>query len=137
MLEVKVTIEAPALTEALQHLATAMSGAAHATTVVASQLPLVSEPVSAQEPAPATPAPVQAPVTAPLEEAPPISTPPVAAPTYKLEDLQRAMAPLFDAGKQQAVRDAVTGMGYATLFEIPAEKYGELAAILRGLGAQI
>lgn len=119
MLEVKVTIEAPALTEALHHLAIVLegngkSGRSSAAPVAESQEVPPTHTPPAVEPAP-----------------------PVAAPTYKLEDLQRAMAPLFDAGKQKEVQEAVTNMGYATLFEIPAERYGALAATLRGLGAQI
>ena len=97
-------------------------------------------PVAESQEVPSThtpPAAEPAPMAEPVQTPPPAAAPPVAAPTYKLEDLQRAMAPLFDAGKQKEVQESVTNMGYATLFEIPAERYGALAATLRGLGAQI
>ena len=89
MLEVKVTIEAPALTEALHHLAIVLEG--NGKSGRSSAAPVAES-----------------------QEAPPTHTPPAAEP-----------APM------------ATNMGYATLFEIPAERYGALAATLRGLGAQI
>lgn len=133
MLEVKVTIEAPALTEALRHLAIVLEGNGKSGRSSAAPVAESQEVPSTHTPPAAEPAPMAEPEQTP----PPASAPPVAAPTYKLEDLQRAMAPLFDAGKQKEVQEAVTNMGYATLFEIPAERYGALAATLRGLGAQI
>ena len=84
MLEVKVTIEAPALTEALHHLAIVLegngkSGRSSAAPVAESQEVPPTHTPSAVEPAP---------MAEPEQTPPPASAPPVAAPTYKLEDLQ-------------------------------------------------
>lgn len=135
MLEMNITIKVPDLASAINRLATAIGGRKienQSETVALNPVPTKTPEAPISLPVQTTPAPaVSTPTPAPI---PPI---PTAAPTYKLEDLQQAMAPLFDAGKQKAVQDAVTGMGYTSLFDMPTERYGELATILRGLGAQI
>jgi len=87
-------------------------------------------------PGPETPpAPVPIP---PGPETPPAPVPVAApAPTYTIEQLQRATAPLIDAGKLSAIQGLMQSMGIASLFDLPKEQYGEFAEALREMGAQI
>jgi hypothetical protein len=73
--------------------------------------------------------------------APPPMTPPptipTSAPTYALDDLMRAGSALADAGKREAVVALIGEFGAASMLQVPPERYGEFAARLRGLGAQL
>lgn len=86
---------------------------------------------------PVSPAvPVLQPAAVPA--APPVSTVPLAAPpTYDVETLGRAAAPLAAQGKQQELYALIHSFGVQALTQIPPERYGELALKLRELGAQI
>lgn len=76
--------------------------------------------------APTAPAPVSVPTAAP------------SAHTYTLEELARAGAALMsDPAKAPAVMALPAQFGVKTLQELPAERYGELATALRGLGANV
>lgn len=88
-----------------------------------------------------TTAPKQAqsvPITAPTQSTPVVQPAPTAQPIpYTLEQLALAAAPLIDAGKGKELTDIVQGFGVVSLQQLPAEKYGEFATSIRGLGAQI
>lgn len=100
---------------------------------------------SAPPPTPPTPptpfpAPPQQPLVASAAPAaPPMAAPvlPTSTPTYTLDDLMRAGSSLADAGKREAVVGLITQFGVPALTQIPPERYGEFAAALRGLGAQL
>ena len=77
--------------------------------------------VSAVPVAPATPAPV----------------PTAAAPTYTVEEMQLACAPLMDANRMGALQAVCAKYGASSLLDIPKEQYGALAADLRALGARL
>lgn len=90
--------------------------------------------VKAPEPlAPAPPAPISIPTTTV-----PVAVPVAAPATYGLAELQRACAPLMDAGKTQDISSLLrNSFGVEYLAYLPVEKYGEFATALRGMGAQI
>lgn len=80
--------------------------------------------------------PVQQPAAVPA--ASPISAVPLAAPpTYDVEMLGRAAAPLAAQGKQQELFALLHSFGVQALTQLPPERYGEMALKLRELGAQI
>lgn len=83
--------------------------------------------VSAVPVAPATPAPTP----------PPAPVPTAAAPTYTVEELQMACAPLMDANRMGALQTVCAKYGASSLLDIPKEQYGALAADLRALGARL
>ena len=87
--------------------------------------------VSAVPVAPATPAPTSAP------PAPPAPVPRADAPTYTIEELQLACAPLMDANRMGEIQSAIAKYGATSLLDIPKEQYGALAADLRALGARL
>ena len=68
--------------------------------------------------------------------APPI-VPTVSAPTYTLEELQVACAPLIDANRMGDLQSVIAKFGATSLLDIPKEQYGALAADLRALGARL
>lgn len=77
------------------------------------------EPEKAPE-APAAPDLAPAPVEAAPEPAP--------APVVKFEDIRAKLMALAKAGKRDEVQKLINGFGYASLKEIPAEKYCSLMA---------
>ena len=83
--------------------------------------------VSAVPVAPATPAPTP----------PPAPVPRAAAPTYTIEELQLACAPLMDANRMGEIQSTIAKYGATSLLDIPKEQYGALAADLRALGARL
>lgn len=107
-----------------------------------------TEPVTTQ-PAPSpAPAAAKAPIfTAPVPTtSAPAATPaaPVASPspektepTYTLEQLSAAAAPLMDAGKITELCAILKDLGVPSLQQLPTDKYGEFAAKIKALGAQI
>lgn len=83
--------------------------------------------VSAVPVAPATPAPTP----------PPAPVPRADAPTYTIEELQLACAPLMDANRMGEIQSTIAKHGATSLLDIPKEQYGALAADLRALGARL
>ena len=167
MTEIKVTINAPELSEVLGALARALSGThscecgdtyeaetassnanANDRTFVRSvcdgtesssaQADGVAFPtVPTREPTNATPA--QTPV-APASApvvAPAQTVVPTGAPTYTLDAIARAGTALLDAGKMNELTELLKKYGADTLVTINPTYYGAVAADLRALGAQI
>lgn len=83
--------------------------------------------VSAVPVAPATPAPTP----------PPAPVPRADAPTYTIEELQLACAPLMDANRMGEIQSTIAKYGATSLLDIPKEQYGALTADLRALGARL
>ena len=83
--------------------------------------------VSAVPVAPTTPAPTP----------PPAPVPRADAPTYTIEELQLACAPLMDANRMGEIQSTIAKYGATSLLDIPKEQYGALAADLRALGARL
>lgn len=86
-----------------------------------------------------TTSPAQQPVQQTFAPVQPAAADPVqtAAPTYTLDELCMAAAPLMDAGRQQELMDLVARFGIVSLPELPPERFGEFATALRAMGAQI
>lgn len=100
-------------------------------------------PAAQQATPPAVPATVPttpaAPPAAPVVPAAPATVPavPTAEHTYTAEELQVAAVTLVDKGMMTQLQSLLAQFGVSALPELPAEKYGEFATALRGLGAQI
>jgi hypothetical protein len=136
---IKMTIEATP--EQAKKIADILSAAESP----AAPAPVVFSPAPAQLPSPpplpVAPAPLPVTVTMPVQ--PPVQTPapvsvPVAAPpTYDLDSLSRAAAPLMAQGRQVELVGLLKQFGVASLTQLPPTCYGDFATALRGLGAQI
>lgn len=115
--------------------------AAPAAPVVPAMLPNPAEPVAPM--ASAQPASAPAPAPAPAAQATPIvpATPAVPLATapqqYTLAELQKAVMPLFDAGKMAELQQVLAKYGAQDLTKVPTEQYGALAADFRALGARL
>jgi len=145
---IKITIEVPGAAPALLEQLTAMLGLAATTAEPPGVAPAAEGPApypAAQQQAPTVPPAQyipQVPYPPPLLQppvAPPTTAPtlPTNAPTYTLDDLMRAGSSLADAGQREAVVNLIAQFGAPALAQIPPERYGEFAAALRGLGAQL
>ena len=159
MLEAKITITVPDLSEAINHLAdalTARSGtssrrnkevtaqpekAASAPAVAVSDACPVDVPCKPENTPPAVPDTPPVPVTsaaaapAPAPAPAPDPIPSVPAPT--LEQLSTAGAALMTSGKMGDLRNLLLSFNVQALTQLPSEKYGEFAEGLRKLGANI
>ena len=121
--------------------------AAPAAPVVPAMPPNPAEPVAPM----ASAQPASAPAPAPAAQAPPIvpatpAAPPTPAPAvplatapqqYTLAELQKAVMPLFDAGKMAELQQVLAKYGAQDLTKVPTEQYGALAADFRALGARL
>lgn len=157
MMEIKVTITAPEITDAINNLAAAMGKAApvipapvqtaEAPAQTAPVAPVAAAPVQAAPVTPVTPAPAQtnpapaqtAPVQAPAAPAPaPVQPAPVAAnngPRYTLEQISRAGAALADQGKIPQIIALLGKYGVQTVNQIKPEHINAVAEELKALGA--
>lgn len=90
-------------------------------------------------PVPSVPsvAPATTAIAAPVAPTTPAPVPTAAAPTYTVEELQLACAPLTDANRMGELQAVCAKYGAASLLDIPKEQYGALAADLRALGARL
>lgn len=158
MFEVKVTIESPALVEAMNNLASAIVSGM---TVKVPEVKAVAQPVQNQQTAPAAPTqevpqtPVQtqpimnvptaapaptAPTQAPVQQTPVAPTQPAqqAAKTpITLEAISRAGAALVDQGKMQQIMGLLSKYGVQAITQLQPNTYEAFAAEMRTLGAQI
>lgn len=144
-------IEAPDLTAALNNLAEALKGrsvpvlaTSEATThceavpvqLTETPVPPVEMPKVAPAPAPqqtSAPAAVAAPTPVPVE-------PPAAAPVkkvYTFEDIIAAGSQLLDMNKMPQLMELLKGYGVQAVTQLKPEQYADVAAGLRGLGANI
>ena len=90
----------------------------------------ISRTITPDEPLPKPPA-------APVTPATPAPIPTAGAPTYTVEELQLACAPLMDANRMADLQQVLTKFGATALQDVPKEQYGALAADLRALGARL
>lgn len=148
MFEVKVTIVAPELTQAINNLAAAVAGTP----------PTQGQPQPAPQPAPgpiANPTPSPAAPGAPAGAAQSGIVPgaamtgptaghsnqtgvPVAgAPQYTLDQIMKAGGTLMDAGRVNELTGLLANFGVRALTELNPAQYGAFATALRGMGAAI
>ena len=159
MFEVKVTIESPALVEAMNNLASAIVSGM---TVKVPEVKAVAQPVQNKQTAPAAPVqqptqeapqtPVQtqqfmnaptaapaptAPTQAPVQQAPVAPTQQTAKTPITLEAISRAGAALVDQGKMQQIMGLLSKYGVQAITQLQPNTYEAFAAEMRTLGAQI
>lgn len=162
MLEIKVTIEAPALTEALNNLAVSFGkgGAEKAPALKANEIPATQEPSTEDAPAmnstiytafpmpPTQQSPVNpvlqtptTPVQQTATQAQQVSMAPAPAQTQAapitLDAISRAGAALVDQGKMQQIMALLGKYGVQAITQLNANAYEAFAADLRALGAAI
>lgn len=97
----------------------------------------VAAPVEAATPAPVSPAPASpAPVTAAPTPAP---TPAADAPAkvYTFDDITKAGSQLLEMNKMPQLMELLKGYGVQAVTQLRPEQYADVAAGLRGLGANI
>lgn len=156
MMEVKVTICTPDLSEAIKELAAALAGKGkplEAPGVSAEDkdvLKAAPAPVAQPTPAPAAPVPVAqaAPVVPTPTPAPAAPAPAAAAPApavqtatpakaYTLDDIANAMAALIDEGKMAACMETIRKYGVPAINLLTVEQYPAFAEDLKALGAKL
>ena len=143
MLEVKVTITAPELSEAINNLAAAIGGkaaqSAPATTPVAQQIPtpVSAEPVTLQMPVQTVPMAAPAPVANAPVSYPVPSVPLAPPPQYTVDQIMAAGATLMDAGKVNELMNLLHSFGVQAVMDLKPEQLGAFATAMRELGAKI
>ena len=130
-------IEAPELAAALNNLADALKGRSVAVPVApeATTHPTQENPVQAPV-APHTTAPEQTPTPAPA----PVEAPapaPAPAKVYTFEDITNAGSQLLEMNKMPQLMELLKGYGVQAVTQLKPEQYADVAAGLRGLGANI
>lgn len=138
MLEIKVTIEAPELSAAINNLAKAFEQGATAdarsvvqgaqATRTQTEEAIVSPPVQ-ETPVVNIPAPEQV-ATPEAQQAP------VTEKKYTLEELSNAGARLVDAGKMPQIMQLINKYGVQAINQLNPAVYGEFAKDLIALGAK-
>ena len=147
MIEIKVTVEVLGVVDAINNLASAIAGknvvvaekheaeTSKAAMVAPAEIPVQPDVVALthEAPAPVTTMPV-------VEAKPEEATPPkqeAAAPTVTMHDVSIAGAKLVDAGKMDAVVNALKEFGVYAITQLKEEQLGAFAMRLRDLGADI
>ena len=138
MLEIRVTVEARELAQAINNLAAAMGGKTEAkvATSTAPAQPMQVQPMQpgAVPVAQPTPAPVAAqPAPAPQ----PTAVPTAGAPTYTVEQIMQAGAMLMDAGKTDDLMALLQKFNVQAVMDLNESQLGQFATELRALGAKI
>ena len=144
MLEMKLTIEAPELANALNNLAaalgarpfpTAQQAPAAASTqpqpVVPQQAP--AAPVQQPMPAPAPVAPMPAPATTAQPNTPVAGVPLAQPPKYTVDQIMAAGAQLMDAGKVNDLMNLLHSFGVQAVMDLKPEQLGAFATALRDI----
>lgn len=141
MLEIRVTVEAKDLAQAINNLASAMGGGmtAKAAQPTAPQQPMQVQPQQPQQQMaaplqqPLPTAPQAAPVTQPAAAPVPIAQPP----KYTVDQIMAAGATLMDAGKTNELLGLLQRFGVQAVMDLKEEQLGQFATALRELGAKI
>lgn len=93
------------------------------------------QPQQPQQPQPQQ-SPIQQPQQVPAQQAPAV-VPTAAAPTYSFDQLAVAATQLVDAGKMDVLHGILNNFGISALTELPKNRYGEFATMLRQNGVKI
>lgn len=163
MIEIKVTVELPGIPDALNNLARAIAEKNESSKIPSetphdSAVPVAHEAQPVQMPAqnasvqpvplasavqpailPNSPvAPSDASVASPAQQtAIPAVVPPQSAKVITMNDLSLAGARLVDAGKMDAVINALKSFGVVAITQLHEDQYSSFAECLRSLGADI
>lgn len=128
-------IEAPELVNAINNLATAVSGVktnyfTENTSIPAANLASVATSAPAS-------APVQSVVPTNVANIPAPNVPLAQAPKYTVEQIMSAGAMLMDAGKVNELMNLLHSFGVQAVVDLKPEQLGAFATALRELGAKI
>ena len=155
MIEIKVTVDIPGIAEAINNLAQAIAekkpvaveavkqeapiaqASAPVAAPVAPVAPVHPPVQTASAPAPVAPAAVSVTPTATTASAPAQQQAPAAAKRITLDDLSLAGAKLVDAGKMDALINALQNFGVAAITLLHEDQYASFADCLRSMGANI
>lgn len=135
-------IEAPALVEAINNLAKALScnTAAAVPTEEKKSTQITPKQDAPQPDVNPTPAPAPAPAPAAAAPTPAPNEPPAPAATVKpvtFDDIVAAGSQLLDAGRMADLLNLLKGFGVQAITQLKPEQYADVAVALRGLGAKI
>ena len=148
MFEVKITIEAPELSGAINNLAAAIGGIAiQSASAQKTAAPAPAPVAQSTTPVPTAP-PVQAtPDPAPMEAPTPAANAPVnypapnvplaQPPQYTVDQIMAAGAMLMDAGKVNELMNLLHSFGVQAVVDLKPEQLGAFATAMRELGAKI
>lgn len=129
MLEMKLTIEAPELANALNNLAAALGARPFPTAQQAPAAPV-------QQPQPVVPQ--QAPAAPVQQPNMPVAGVPLAQPPkYTVDQIMAAGAQLMDAGKVNDLMNLLHSFGVQAVMDLKPEQLGAFATALRDMGAKI
>lgn len=132
MLEMKITITAQDLTQAINNLASVLNGN--------QRMPAPKEEVSVTfAPTAQTGTPPTVPQSTTLGDTASGTTNavPTAAPQYTLDMIATAGSALIDAGKMEQLIELLAKFGVSSLTELAPSNYGAVATELRTLGAAL
>lgn len=135
MLEVKisVTLTAPELANAINNLATAISGKNSRDQSASTGQAQPNTPM----PAPVNPTPTPV-ASTPVQPAAPIANVPLAAaPQFTVDQIMAAGATLMDAGKVDDLLNLLHSFGVQAVMDLKPEQLGAFATEMRKLGAAI
>ena len=150
-------VEAPALVDAINNLAAALSGGPVVAAPTGEQKPIQftpkqdtpvqAAPAPVANPTPAPTAPPATPVSsvsAPTPAATPVAPENVAAPSpaaatkaVTFDEIVSAGSQLLDAGRMNDLLGLLKGFGVQAITQLKPEQYADVAVALRGLGAKI
>jgi hypothetical protein len=139
MLEIKVTVEATELVNALNNLAAAMSGAKAnfiPTGLTAAPQTAYTAPAAVTAPTPPITPPVATPAANPAQYPAP-GVPLAQPPTFTREQIMYAGSTLADAGKTQELINLLHTFGVQAVTELKQEQLGAFATAMREMGAKI
>jgi hypothetical protein len=144
MFEIKITVEAIGIAQALNNLASAIAeGKANTVPAQATHIPTataqapIAPPVTATATAPTVPLQTAPP---PQQFAIPIANPNIplaAAPTFTREQIMTAGATLVDAGRVQELMSLLNSFGVQAVTDLKPEQLGAFATAMREMGAKI
>lgn len=122
MMEITLHIEASALADAINNLASAIN-AQNAVSVSTPAPAVAPQPAVAQAPMPAQASPATVPLAAP--------------PQYTVEQIMEAGATLMDAGMMDQLTNLLHTFGVQAVMDLKPDQLGAFATALRELGAKI
>lgn len=144
MLEMKLTIEAPELANALNNLAAALGARPFPTAQQDPAAPVqqpqqapTAAPAQQPMPAPAPVAPMPAPATTAQPNTPVAGVPLAQPPKYTVDQIMAAGAQLMDAGKVNDLMNLLHSFGVQAVMDLKPEQLGAFATALRDMGAKI
>lgn len=141
MFEIRVTVEAPALTEAINNLANAMQARRidHVDTLTINRTATVEKENPTDAPSAQAPEPT-ATVTEKVEPATDAPAPSDTKPeekSYTVEEISDAGAALVDQGKMAQLCDLLARYGVQAITQLDPGTYPAFVADLKALGAQL